>query len=88
MPIIPLKIRKHLVPFFFQEFEGVEACYLNKRVKAAKINNKSSLGYLILNTLEVAEIPIKPDKYFIYLTYSDSEIDGKLYSNYRRKNNF
>ena len=86
MPIIPLKIRKHLVPFFFQEFEGVEACYSNKKVKAAQIHNKSSLGCLILNTLQACKKTNPNEKFFVYLTIDKKQIDAKLYSSINGKN--
>ena len=86
MPIIPLKIRKHLIPFFFQEFEGIEACYQDKRVKAAQIHNKSSLGCLILNTLQTCKTTNPNEKFFVYLTIDQSEIDAKIYSNINGEN--
>ncbi|WP_372744297.1 hypothetical protein [Lutibacter sp.] len=75
--IIPVKIREHLIPFFYEEFKGVEAHYLNKRVKACKISMTSSIGKMLRITLEKSGYPLKEidkiGKFNMYIAVSDSE---------------
>lgn len=84
--IIPVKIRPHLVPFFYQEFLGIEARYLNKKVKACKISMTSSIGKMFNLALEKVDYPEKPEKiekYYLYLSISEGErkkANGKIYS--------
>ncbi len=74
--IVPVKIRQHLIPFFYQEFKGREAYYLNKKVKACKITMTSSIGKMFRITLEKSGYPIKVEKFNIYISVSD-ELDTK-----------
>lgn len=78
---IPLNIRPHLIPFFYREFVGEEAKYLNKKVKAAKISVNSSLGKQIVEALKKADYPVKPEKFNMYITVS---LDG-VKKNYSAK---
>ncbi|WP_271406591.1 hypothetical protein [Tenacibaculum soleae] len=67
--IVPVKLRPHLIPFFYKEFKAdVDAHYLNSRVKACKIVTNSSIGKLIRIALDKADLPIKPQKFYIYLS--------------------
>ncbi len=86
--IVPLRIRKHLIPFFYKEFEGIDAVSLNMKVKACKINSKSSLGFMILTSLQKCDLPAKPTKYYVYITFSDNDLDAKLYKVEKGKNHF
>lgn len=86
--VVPIKLRKHLIPFFYKEFEGKEAHYLDKKVKACKINDKSSLGFMLLTALEKCDIPIKPNKYYVYITISGCSSQAKLYGIEKNKSHF
>ena len=90
MAVVPVKIRKHLIPFFYKEFEGKEAFYLNKKVKACKINDQSSMGFMLLTSLVKADIPSKPAKYFVYITIDSANMspEAKLYRIETGKNSF
>ena len=72
--IVPIKIRPHLVPFFYKEFKGTEeAHYLNKRVKSCKISLTSSLGKMIRNSLLQISYPEKIDKFNVFISVTDVE---------------
>lgn len=79
MSIVPVHIRPHLIPFFFQEFEGEEANYLNKKVSAVKISTASSWGRLIRMMMVKVNIPAKVDQYQLYLSVADNPAGGKTY---------
>ena len=85
--LVPVKIRKHLIPFFYKEFAGIEAKYFGKEVKACQINMTSSLGFMLKVTLEKADVPIKSDKYYLYLSMFDEDQDG-LYNCVSGKKNW
>ncbi|MEI6865806.1 hypothetical protein [Flavicella sp.] len=91
--VISVDIRPHLVPFFYKEFEGVEASYLNKKVKACKITLKSSLGIMIMSALEKVdylEKEKKIDRFYLYLTLPEipDAPRGKIYQCVSGKNSF
>jgi hypothetical protein len=88
MNIVPVKIRQHLIPFFLKEFEGIDGEYLNMKVKACKITTESSLGFMILTSLEKVEKPVKPDKYYVYITFSDTQPEAKLYKVEKGRSHF
>lgn len=88
MNIVPVKIRQHLIPFFLKEFEGIDGEYLNMKVKACKITTESSLGFMLLTSLQKSELPVKPDKYYVYITFSDSQPEAKLYKVEKGRNHF
>lgn len=71
--IVPVNIRPHLVPFLYLEFEGIQANYLNTKVKAAKISTRTTLGKIIRLLAEKSEKPLKPQKYNIYLSIRNTE---------------
>lgn len=79
MSIVPIQIRPHLIPFFFQEFDGEEASYLNKKVTAIKVSTKSSLGRTIRLFMVKVNIPVKIDNYQLYLSVADHPDGGKTY---------
>lgn len=77
--VTPIKIRPHLIPFFYKEFAGVEAKYLNKKVKACKIIMDSSLGRFIRLSVSKVYLPIKTTKLHLYISLDDQ--DGrKIYN--------
>ena len=79
--VVPVKIRPHLVPFFYKEFKGTEeAYYLNKKVKACKINIGSSLGKMFRMTLEKSGYPEKIEKFNMYISVNDTSGGAPEYS--------
>ncbi|OIQ22030.1 MAG: hypothetical protein BM557_01230 [Flavobacterium sp. MedPE-SWcel] len=84
MSIVPVHIRPHLIPFFFKEFEGEQATYLNKEVTAIKISTRSSLGKMIRMFMIKAETPVKSEFYQLYLSVADTPsgkaFEGTAYS--------
>lgn len=92
--IIPVKIRPHLIHFFYQEFLGEEARYLNKKVKACKISMTSSIGIMFSLALEKCNYPIKPrdiEKYYLYLSipeHNKKSAFGQVYHTVSGKNSF
>ena len=90
--IVPVHIRPHLVPFFFEEFEGIEALYLNKRVKAAKISTSKPLGTILRMLIEKSNLPARPEKFQMYLSILDRERSkqffGQFYKYESGKNSF
>lgn len=83
MSIVPVEIRPHLIPFFFQEFDGEKASYRGKEVTAVKISTKSSLGRMMrLFMVKIAK-PVKTDYYNLYLSVADTpsgkEYEGTFY---------
>lgn len=80
--VVPLNIRPHLVPFLYQEFEGFEAQYLTRKVKAAKISTKTPFGKIIRLLCEKSEIPLKAKSFNAYLSIRDverSDFFGSIY---------
>lgn len=75
--IVPVKIRKHLIPFFYKEFKGEEARYLNKTVKACKITMNSSLGKMIRRSLEQIDYPEHIEKFNMFISIYDQESSNK-----------
>ncbi|AXP79196.1 hypothetical protein CJ739_96 [Mariniflexile rhizosphaerae] len=71
--IIPVNIRPHLVPFLYQEFEGIEENYLDSRVKAAKISTRTVLGKIIRLLAEKSEKPLKAKSYNVFLSVRNKE---------------
>lgn len=71
--IVPVNIRPHLVPFLYTEFEGIEADYLNGKVKAAKVSTRTTLGKIIRLLAEKSETPLKAQKYNVYLSVRNNE---------------
>lgn len=80
--VVPVLIRPHLVPFFFKEFEGTEALYLNKRVKAAKISTSKPLGKFIRLLLEKTPVPEQIDKFHMYLSVQDREGSNEFFGQF------
>jgi hypothetical protein len=82
--IVPVQIRKHLIPFFFKEFEGEQQTYLEKEVTAIKISSRSSLGKLIRMFTIKAETPAQTRFYQLYLSVEETPegkvLEGTAYS--------
>lgn len=80
MNILPLELRPHLIPFLYKELEGVEYNYLKEKIKACKVDTRSTLGFILATTLKKVNIPVKPKtKYYIYLALSISDPVAKIY---------
>lgn len=80
MNIVPLELRPHLIPFLYKEFEGVEYQYLKEKVKVCKIDNKSTFGFTIINTLKKVDYPIKTkSKFFVYIGFNIDGLNAKMY---------
>lgn len=91
--LIPVNIRPHLVPFLFLEFQGVEATYYNKRVKAVKISTRNMLGKLIRILVAKADLPKsthKKDAIFLSIKEEQrkTEYFGKIYRYVDGRNSF
>lgn len=90
--IIPVKLRPHLIPFFYKEFSPeIEAHYLNSRVKACKIVTNSSIGKLIRIALEKIEYPLKPQKFYVYFSFPEKITDkytAEIYQTVNGTNSF
>jgi len=90
--IVPLKLRPHLIPFFYKEFKpDIDAHYLKHRVKACKIDSTSSIGKLIRISLEKSTHPVKPQKFYIYLSLPEKITDkatAKIYETVNGNNSF
>ena len=71
--IIPVNLRPHLVPFLYQEFQGVEANYLNTKVKAAKVSTRTTIGKIIRLLADKCEKPLKAEKYNVFLSVRNNE---------------
>lgn len=76
------------MPFFFQEFEGIEAVYLGKQVKAANISNSKPLGKFLRMLVEKADAPEKPEKFTLYLSITDRACFGQFYKCASGRNSF
>jgi len=89
---VPVHIRPHLVPFFFKEFEGIEALHLNRKVKAAKISTQKPLGKFIRLLLERSPRPEQADKFQMFLSIQDrehsKEFFGQIYKCANGANSF
>jgi hypothetical protein len=89
--VVPVKLRPHLIPFFYQEFkEEVAAHYLQHKVKACKLSATSSLGKIIRITLEKSKQPIKPQKYYVYFSIPTkiSKCTAQVYVTEKGKTSF
>lgn len=86
--VLPVQISPHLVPFFFQEFEGIEAMYLGKKVKAASISTSKPLGKIIRMLVEKSPVPEMPQKFALYLSVTDRAYFGQVYRCASGKNSF
>ncbi|WP_341221881.1 hypothetical protein [Polaribacter atrinae] len=90
--IVPIKVRPHLIPFFYKEFKAdTDAHYLKNRVRACKIVINSSLGKMIRITLEKSDYPVKPQKFYIYFSVPDKVSDkatAEIYQTVKGSNSF
>ena len=90
--VLPIKIRPHLIPFFYKEFDGIEANYLNKKVKACYITMQSNLGFLIRLAVSKNDLPAETSKLSMYISISDyegsSQYTAKMYKHVSGKYSF
>lgn len=89
--IVPVNIRPHLIPFLYQEFEGVEASYIKTKVKAAKISTRSNLGKIIRLLMEKTDMPEKVENFNMFLNVQDQEQSkffGSVFKAQSGKNTF
>lgn len=69
MSVVPISIRPHLVPFFFNECQGKEVSYANRKVKAALFSPQfSSLGRMIRLLMVKAGRPLLVDNFNLYMS--------------------
>lgn len=93
MSVVPIKIKEHLVPFFFKETKGDEAMYLNKKVKAAIFSAEaSSVGKIIRMLMVKCGQPLKVSNFNLFLTISDEggtkRYKGEFYKQESGRNSF
>lgn len=88
--VVPVKINPHLIPFFYEEFEGIEANYTGTKVKACKINGRSSLGFLLMTALKESDVPvnIERSKFWVYITYDQECPEAVFHFTQKGKNQF
>ena len=80
MAVVPVIIRPHLVPFFFNESEGEEAAYGNKKVKAVLFSPMvSTIGRIIRLLMVKSGRLQKIENFNMFLTISDTGNGGKGY---------
>lgn len=80
MSLVPIQIRPHLVPFFFEESEGEEAFYCGKKHKSVLFSpTVSSVGRIIRLLMVKSDVPLKVKDFNLFLTISDTP-DKKTYS--------
>lgn len=93
MSVVPIKIREHLVPFFFKESDGKEVTYGNKRVKAVLYSPMvSTVGRIIRLLMVKAERHLNVDNFNLFLTISDNgngkKYEGQFYKHESGRNSF
>jgi hypothetical protein len=92
MSLVPVRIREHLVPFFFYESEGGEALYLNKKYKSVLFPpSVSSVGRIIRLLMEKSGVPLEVQDFNLFLSISDTpskSYSGKFYRQVNGRNSF
>jgi len=91
--IVPVTIRKHLVPFFFKESEGEEFNYGGKRGKSVLFSPMvSTVGRIIRLLMIKSGKPLKIENYNLYLSISDTpagkKYQGEFYKHESGRNSF
>lgn len=72
MPVVPIVIRPHLVPFFFKECDGKEENYGRHRVKMVYFSPQfSSLGRVIRLLMVKAGCPLNVDNFNLYMSINN-----------------
>lgn len=70
MSLVPVRLREHLVPFFFNESEGGEALYLNKRYKSVLFPpSVSSVGRIMRLLMEKSGVPLEVQDFNLFYQY-------------------
>lgn len=78
--IVPITIRKHLVPYFFKESEGEVFSYGKQKVKTALFSPEvSSVGKIIRLLMTKSGVPLKVNNFNLCLKVCD-EGPHKTYS--------
>lgn len=67
---IPVKLRDHLIPFFFQGMEGITASHEGQKVKMIRLLPSSSLGNYLYNLIqyEKKSNDFPNDNFLLYLS--------------------
>jgi hypothetical protein len=91
--IVPITIRKHLVPYFFIESEGDVFTYGNQKVKTALFSpDVSSVGKIIRMLMTKSGKPLKINNFNLCLTVSDDgnskKYTGQFYKHVSGRNSY
>ena len=91
--IVPILIRQHLIPFFFQESEGEEFNYGGKRGKSVLFSpTVSTIGRIIRLLMIKSGKPLKIENFNLYLSISDTgagkKYQGQFYKHESGRNSF
>lgn len=93
MSVVPILIRPHLIPFFFQESEGQEFNYGGKRGKSVLFSPMvSTVGRIIRLLMIKSGKPLKIENFNLYLSISDTptgkKYQGQFYKHESGRNSF
>lgn len=92
MSLVPVRLREHLVPFYFKESEGGEALYLNKRYKSVLFPpSVSTVGRIMRLLMEKSGVPLEVQNFNLFLSISDTPsktYSGKFYRQVDGRNAF
>jgi hypothetical protein len=91
--IVPITIRKHLVPYFFKESEGEVFTYGNQKVKTALFSpDVSSVGKIIRMLMTKSGKPLKINNFNLCLKVSDvgnrKTYSGQFYKHESGRNSY
>jgi len=93
MSIVPVKIRAHLVPYFFKESDGEVYSYGKQKVKTALFSpDVSSVGKIIRLLMTKSGTPLKVDNFNLCLKVCDEgnhrTYSGQFYKHESGRNSF
>ena len=63
---VPVKIRPHLIPFLFREFEGKQACYDSRTVKYISFLPSSSITSYLYTQINYTKNTQRQDKFLFH----------------------
>lgn len=89
--VIPVYIKPKLIPFLCKNFDGIEANYLNHKVKSIDIKLETPLGSFIRLQMEKLEYPVKDISgynMFLNIRGMHRQNFGKLYKYTKGDNSF
>lgn len=91
--IVPITIRKHLVPYFFKESEGEVFSYGKHKVKTALFSSDiSSVGTIIRRLMTKSGNPLKVDNFNLCLKVVDEgshkSYSGQFYKHESGRNSY